>query len=300
MAHIDELVERMTPRPGVTYLGVALNDRGRDRLRAHVPPLSVEERTPRIDDHLCDVFVERNYNRTCDQVRATWPVIVEKALAAGCTEGAVGLHAAWGSNWRGRFDHSQRMAAIDELAATWERAGVAVAEVALFDPMGWNMPHWVAEDVHALRSRYPTIERFRIHLHNQRGMACASLYAAIDALDESHSLFVESCLGGLGGCPYCGNGRAAGMVPTEDFVQLLQTMGLYEHVDLYGLCEAAALTEEIIGRPLAGHVSKAGPLPAGERLYPIDLPLVETHLHAQHWRLGPEVCAGLPRPWLTG
>lgn len=298
MVDIDELVERMTPRPGVTYLGVALNERGRERLRAHVPPLSVESRAPRLDDHLCDVFVKRNYNRTREQVRAAWTSIVEHAVDEGHTEAAVGLHEAWGSNWRGTFGHEKRMAAIDEQVAVWERANIPVTEVALFDPMGWNMPHWVAEDVRRLKERHPSIHRYRIHLHNQRGMACASLYSAMAALEATDTLYAESCLGGLGGCPYCGNGRAAGMVPTEDFVQMLQTIGMYLHVDLYKLCEVAALTEEIVGRPLAGHVSKAGPLPSADRLYAADLPLVETHLHAQHWRLGPEVCAGLPRPWL--
>ncbi|MDE3083471.1 MAG: citramalate synthase, partial [Acidobacteriota bacterium] len=35
MAHVDELVQRFTPRPGVTYTALALNERGRERMRAY-------------------------------------------------------------------------------------------------------------------------------------------------------------------------------------------------------------------------------------------------------------------------
>ena len=40
MADIDELVERITPVPGVTYTALALNEIGRERLRRHIPPLT--------------------------------------------------------------------------------------------------------------------------------------------------------------------------------------------------------------------------------------------------------------------
>src|SRR5438132_3850181 len=43
MAEIDELIRRMRPRPGVSYLALALNERGRERRRQHSPPLTVED-----------------------------------------------------------------------------------------------------------------------------------------------------------------------------------------------------------------------------------------------------------------
>src|SRR3990172_1446417 len=64
MACIDELVHGFHPRPGVRYTYTALNEKGLERARAYTPPLSerVNEYSTRFD--MCDVFVQRNNNRT--------------------------------------------------------------------------------------------------------------------------------------------------------------------------------------------------------------------------------------------
>src|SRR5450631_2011765 len=56
MADIDELVDRFTPVPGVTYTALALNEIGRERLRRHVPPLASPDGVPQTLVHACDVF----------------------------------------------------------------------------------------------------------------------------------------------------------------------------------------------------------------------------------------------------
>ncbi len=104
----------------------------------------------------------------------------------------------------------------------------------------------------------------------------------------------------MGGCPYCGNGRAAGHVPTEDFVDLCHEMGIETGYDLDKLIEAAWIAEDVVGHPLYGHVSKAGPRPRGEALYPIDMPFVETLEEASHFRNGPSVYEGQIAPWQPG
>ena len=101
----------------------------------------------------------------------------------------------------------------------------------------------------------------------------------------------------MGGCPYCGNGRTTRMIATEDFVHLLEIEGIDTGVDLARLVDAAWLAEDVVGHELYGHVSKAGPLPAGDALYDMDMPLVETFEQAQHFRLGSSVYDNCPRPW---
>ena len=49
--------------------------------------------------------------------------------------------------------------------------------------------------------------------------------------------------------------------------------------------------------PHPSPVSKAGPLPHGAALYDANLPLVETHAEARHFRLGEAACAHQLRPW---
>ena len=297
MAEIETLVSRLVPRAGVTYLALALNERGRERMRAFTPPLTLERGLPETHGHLCDVFIKRNTNRTIEQNVASWPGIVEAAKAAGALEAGIGLSAAWGSNWRGDFTPEQRMRNLEAQAKLWEQAGIVLRQLTLTDPMGWNMPHRVAADLAAMTARWPTIGRIRLHLHDQRGMALTSIYAALGALGPRHTLEFDTTIGGIGGCPYCGNGRAAGMAPTEDVVQLLEELGIATGVDLWKLVDAAAIAMEIVGRPLSGRVSQNGPLPRDEHRYPISLPVIETHEQAQHFRLGAKVYAGQPRPW---
>ena len=136
-----------------------------------------------------------------------------------------------------------------------------------------------------------------LHLHDARGLALPTTYAAIRVLDDTNDLYLDTTAGGIGGCPYCGNGRATGMVATEDLVNLLEEMGIPTGVDLNKLIEAVWLLEEILDRPTPGHVAKAGPMPRDNDLYDPNLPFVETFESAKHFKLGPEVAAGGLYPW---
>lgn len=297
MASIEELVERFTPRPGVVYTALALNAKGVERRARHIPPLSLDGALPATLVHLCDVFVRRNTNRSQADEIASWPGIVEHAQQQGAHEAQIGVNAAWGSNWIGDISHSERMERLQQQHELWAVAGIPVTKVFLGDPMGWNIPPQIEEDLAAIMERWPTVTTFHLHLHNTRGMAPISAYTALKTLDERHTLVLDSSIGGMGGCPYCGNGRAAGLFPTEDLVYLLEEMGFDTGVDLGKLIESVVLAEEITGHRLYGHVSKAGPRPRGAALYPMDMPFVETLEQAQHFRLGPAVYEGAISPW---
>lgn len=297
MAEVDEIVRRFTPQPGVRYTGLALNDRGRERLREYRPKLDDPIGPPRTLVHACDVFVRRNTNRSQQQEIDALPAVVQREVDEGATEAAIAVNAAWGSNWLGPFSEQERMALLERQHALWTEAGVAVTTVWIGDPMAWNSPHHVASQIRTLRERWPDIHTFHLHLHNARGSALLSAYAALQELDERHTLNVDTSIGGMGGCPYCGHGRLTRMIPTEDFVDLLHEMGIDTGVDLRRLIEVVNLAEQVVGHELWGHVSKAGPRPRGDDLFAMDMPFVETFEEAQHFRLGPEVYADAPSPW---
>jgi hydroxymethylglutaryl-CoA lyase len=299
MAEIDALLDRFTPLPGVNYSALALNSRGTERAKAHTPPLSTGDGLPRTFVHLCDVFVRRNANRSQADEIDSWSETVKRAVAEGKTEAGIGINAAWGSNWLGEFDTSDRMDLLDRQHRLWADAGIRVVEVVIGDPMGWNMPDAVEEQLLAIRSTWPEITRFHLHLHNQRGTAPISIYTALRTLTEECELILDTTVGGIGGCPYCGNGRATGMMPTEDLVDLLHELGIETGVDLDALINVAILTEEIIGHPTDTHVARTGPRPRGERLYAMNMPFVETFEQAQHFRVGPSAYEGAPSPWKT-
>jgi hydroxymethylglutaryl-CoA lyase len=87
------------------------------------------------------------------------------------------------------------------------------------------------------------------------------------------------------------------MIATEDLMHMLEDMGIYTGVDLYKLIEVVWLAEEIVGHPLFGCVSKAGPRPRYDRLYSMDMPFIETLDEAKHFLKGPSTYAGGMSPW---
>ena len=298
MAQIDELAERFEPAPGVTYTALALNAKGRERIAQYAHKFSDGDPTVGVSRvHLCDVFVQRNTNRTVQDEWDALPQVIADAAARGVVEAEVCVNAAWGSNWVGAFTQDQRMDALSRQIDAWESAGIPVTRVQLGDPMSWNTPKAVREQIALITRTWPQIRRFQLHLHDARGTAMLSAYEAMLQLDGDDELVIDTGLGGMGGCPYCGNGRLTGMIPTEDFVHLLESEGIETGIDLDVLIEAAVLATRMTGHDLWGRVSKAGPRPQGDQVYAMDMPFIETFEQAQHFRLGAAAYAGAPSPW---
>ena len=298
MAQIDEVMTGFEPREGVTYTALALNDRGIQRAREYTPPLTVGgRRVPSLSCHMCDVFVRRNTNRSQEDEIARWPAIIAGAKESEATEASIGMNAAWGSNFLGEFTFEQRMELLERQHGLWDEAGITVTSVFLGDPMSWNRPWVVEEQLEAIKKRWPEITAFSLHLHDARGFALPSIYAALRVLEPTDSLRIDTTIGGIGGCPYCGNGRATGMAPTEDVINMLEEMGIDTGVDLGKLVRVVWMLEEILGRPTMGHVSKGGPMPHGDSLYDANMPFVETFEQARHFLEGPSVYEGGIYPW---
>ncbi|MAI41020.1 MAG: hypothetical protein ACJ0Q6_06960 [Candidatus Azotimanducaceae bacterium] len=298
MACIDEIAEQFVPKEGVKYTAAVFNQKGFARADAYYPKIDVRTGLNGFSSNveLCDTFARRNYNRTQEQQLTSLKNTIASAVKAKAKSASVGLGNPFGSNYEGPFSLQQRMDLLDYIVGCWHNAGIPVTKVTFLDAMGWNMPHLIEETLEAISSKYPEITKFHMHLHNTRGSAMASFYSAlkfgVDSFDTS--------LGGMGGCPYCGNGRAAGHVPTEDFVDLCHELGIETGYNLDKLIEATAIAEEVVGHPLWGHVSKAGARPKDNRLYPSDMPFVETLNEAAHFRKGPIVYEGQLAPWRKG
>ncbi len=298
MARIDEIVQKFHPKPGVIYAALALNEKGIERASQYSPPLTVERGTPRLFCHMCDVFVRRNTNRSQEQEMEPWPQIVAKAQERDVKEAGIAINAAWGSNFVGRFSLEQRMEMLERQHKLWDEAGIKVTQVSLGDPMSWCMPHVVEEQLVAIKEKWPEIKTFNLHLHNGRGMAIVSAYAALRTLEPDDTLDLDGTIGGIGGCPYCGNGRATGMMPTEDAIHMFEEMGIDTGVDVDKLIDCVWMLEDILGRPATGHVSKAGPFPRTlDEWYDPNAPFVETFEQVKHFKLGPSVYEGGIYPW---
>ena len=296
MANIEELAERFVPKPGIRYTAAVFNQKGFERADRFYPKVDVRTRRYSTHVEICDSFARRNYNRTQAQQIASMDGTIAAAREADADAGTVTLGSPFGSNFEGAFDLQRRLEFIGLMVDKWHDAGFTVNRLSLSDAMGWNSPHELRRTILTVRETWPEIETFHLHLHNSRGATIASYY---EALQLGVTEF-DTSIGGMGGCPYCGNGRSAGHVPTEDFVDLCHEMGIETGYDLDKLIEAAWVAEEVVGHPLWGHVSKSGPRPRGDDLYPIDMPFVETLEEASHFRNGPSVYEGQIAPWQKG
>jgi hydroxymethylglutaryl-CoA lyase len=92
-----------------------------------------------------------------------------------------------------------------------------------------------------------------LHLHETRGTAMVNAYAALELGVRDF----DTSIGGLGGSPFAAG--AGGNLATEDFVHLLDDLGMPSGVDLDGLLSITPRLTELVGHPLPSKVAAAGP-----------------------------------------
>jgi hydroxymethylglutaryl-CoA lyase/(R)-citramalyl-CoA lyase len=226
MEGAEEVVAAIERREGTEYSGLALNEKGYERLAA--------SGLDRVNFTLAatESFSKRNANQSlADAQAAAESVIARSGLPVTLT-----ISVAFGCPFEGRVDSG----VVAEIAARF-----ATAEVVLADTIGVATPKQVRGLVE--RTRAPGV-----HLHNTRNTGYAN---AVAALESGATLFDASC-GGLGGCPYAP--RATGNIATEDLVYLLEREGVETGVDLDALVAASQWLEGALGRRLEGQVYRAG------------------------------------------
>ena len=292
MASFEDLLRAVQPRPGIAYGTFAHTPKARKLAENFSPPLTVEQDVCTLFIDICDIHQRRNMNRSIEQAMQGWPDILAEARERGVSKARVGVASAWGSNFQGRFSQRYLLDSLQRQFDALQGAGFTVVEIGLHDSQSFCLPHVMEADLAATLQRWPQVKNYHVHMHDARGMALPCIYAALRTLDASHTLLIESTLGGIGGGQYCGNGTASGMAPTEDLVHLLEGMGIATGVDLDKLIDCVWMLERIVGRAAFGHVSKAGPRPLQPaQFYDPNLPAVESLHAARHFKLGPDAIA---------
>lgn len=289
MACFEELLHKFHPKAGVTYLTYIHNQKAKKQAEQFSPPLTVEAEVCTLFLDICDVHQRRNVNRSIEQIMETWPELIDDAKRRGIGQARIGVGSAWGSNFLGKFSRSYRFSFLERQMALLNAAGIPVLEIGLHDSQSWCLPHEMEEDLREIKRRWPHIRQFDFHMHNARGMALPSIYAALRTLDKDDTAIIEGTLGGIGGGQYGGNGRACGMAATEDFMHMLEGMGIATGVNLDKLIDCVWMLERIIGRSTYGCVAKAGPRPLRPAsFFDPNMPSVESLEAARHFRFGPQ------------
>ena len=198
MAGAEEVVEGIERRDGTTYAGLALNERGYERLRA----AGLDE--VRFAVAATESFSKRNANASVEEAVAAAEQVLARAREDGLRSTAT-ISVAFGCPFEGRVDPETVVALAERLRGA--------DEVVLADTIGVATPG----QVRALVERVG--KPVGAHLHNTRNTGFANAYAAL----EGGATTLDSSIGGLGGCPFAP--RATGNVATEDLVYMLEGDG---------------------------------------------------------------------------
>jgi (R)-citramalyl-CoA lyase len=239
MAGAEEVAGAVHRVNGVTYSGLALNERGYERLR--------ETGLDEVSFALAatESFSQRNAGASVEASIAAAEEIVARSRADGL-RASLTISVAFGCPFEGPVSPDSVVEIAERLAAT------EPDEVVLADTIGVATPGEVRrllERVAALGSPVGG------HFHNTRNTGFANAYAAL----EAGVSMLDASVGGLGGCPFAP--KATGNIGTEDLVYLLEGEGVDTGVDLDALIDVSKWLEELLGRQLEGYVYRAGRFP---------------------------------------
>jgi len=245
MADSEEVVKEAIKIPGLSVSALVPNLKGaQNAIAAGAHQLGVVM-------SVSEAHNKSNINRTVEQSLEGFRQIVEyrnevdperKTVISG------GLATSFGCTISGPVpvrDVMKRAEQLLELGA--DRLSVA-------DTVGFANPKQVRDLFDELYRTVGNDVAIGAHFHDTRGLGLANAFAAVEAGVRE----LDSCLGGLGGCPYAPG--ASGNVVTEDMVFMLEAMGMKTGIDLDALLQTRELMESHLkGEPTQGAFVNAGP-----------------------------------------
>lgn len=236
MAGPEELIALIDRQPGVVYAGLALNDRGYDRLRE----------TGLDEVHFAfaasPTFNQRNSGATVEESLESTIRGVLRAREDGIRS-TVTIGTSFGCPFEGAMDPGYVLGLAARLIAA------DPDEIAFADTVGVGVPKQVR---HLVTEGVKLGKPVGMHFHNTRNTGIANAYEAV----ASGAVVLDSSVAGIGGCPFAP--RATGNICTDDLVYLLHGEGILTGIDLDALLVISEWLEGILERPLEGMVYKAG------------------------------------------
>jgi isopropylmalate/homocitrate/citramalate synthase len=240
MAHAEEVVAAIAAPEEVTRAGLALNERGYERLVA----TGLEE--VRFAFGVTESFNRRNQGASVEESAAAAERIASRARADGLRS-TVTLSVAFGCPFEGPVSPSRVLDISERVAAMGPDALV------LADTIGVAAPGEVRVLVAGAARLGPTVGG---HFHNTRNTGYANALGAL----EAGATVLDASVGGLGGCPFAP--KATGNIATEDLVYVLHREGVETGIDLDALIAVSVWLEGVLDRRLEGQLYRAGVFPA--------------------------------------
>jgi isopropylmalate/homocitrate/citramalate synthase len=241
MAGAEDVMAALHRRPGTSYAGLVLNEKGYDRAIA----AGVDE--VHYAFAATDEFGRRNQNATTEEGLKTALSLVAKARSDRVPV-TVTISVAFGCPFEGVVPVPRVLNLVERLMA------IPPDEVCLADTIGVGVPSQVKALVRGARELGAAVGA---HFHNTRNTGYANALTAL----EQGVVSLDASVGGAGGCPFAP--KATGNIATEDLDYLLRGMGVDTGIDLDALIQCSRWLGQQLGKELPGMVARAGDFPTG-------------------------------------
>lgn len=239
LADAEEVMARITRRPGIRYSVLVPNLRGAERAVA----MQVDEWDLMLS--VTDAHSRSNANRDTEEALDAMAAVAELGHRHGVRVSG-GMATALGCPFEGRTPYER----LHHVVGRYHEMGIRHMSVA--DTVGVADPRLVYDVMSRLLADFPDVE-FGLHLHNTRGMALANVLAGMQA---GVTVF-DSAVAGLGGCPYAPG--ATGNLATDDLVHMLELMEVETGVDMAAVLSLARGTvADAVDHALESAVARAG------------------------------------------
>ena len=236
MADSDELIKILGSQVDTVISALILNSKGLERaLACAVPHVSMSV-------SISDTHSRKNARRPAAEALTSMVELIKSARSQGL-EVRAGLQSAFGCVYEGTISESAVLAAAEKMTLA------GVNEINLADSSGMANPYSIKSLVELVTQEFPEV-RISLHLHDTRGLGLVNMFSGY----EAGVRVFDVCTGGLGGCPFIKG--AAGNVPTEDAVNMFESMGIDTGIELNTLIEAVAFLEKTLNRALPGRMKR--------------------------------------------
>lgn len=256
---IDELLRALPKRDDVEYTVLALNKKAVERV------IKLLEEGVKIDRVLTgqlatsEAYARKNMNRTHEELFAEAEINVKMLHNAGIKKVVGNIGTIFGCPIQGTVPIEKAYEFADRMFQ------IGFDEIEHSDPDGKATPKDILEYFNVVLKKYPDPSKHSFHIHDIRGTGIAGYYAAIIA----GIVNFDCTIGGIGGqvanfldgIPVKGTGeyyfesRRTGLVSTEDFVTMVNEMGIETGIDHKKLYKLGMDLEKMLGRQLHSFTS---------------------------------------------
>ena len=232
MSNTDELINKLGNIENYSVL--IPNKKGLDKAKDN----GVKE----ICTVLCvtDSMNQKNINQTVQETLNDLKEIFKEGLRNGIRTKCY-VSVAYHCPYEGKVDAAYVNDVIGQLI------DYQVEEIVIADTIGAANPKEVTSLLSSLKSQYKDTS-FSCHFHDTRALGLANVYASLVAGINKF----DSCIGGLGGCPFAPN--SSGNLATEDLVSMLEMMNIKTGVNLDKLIHSRELASEYTSLSLKGRM----------------------------------------------